>query len=329
MPEILTPHQESLMPFEMGSPIRTPWYAHSSWGLISPDEKIVAEAYKAEWSQGTEAQLELVSQASIRAGLGNFPELLRRKTAEIAAGIFNSRPAEKPFNLLDIGAGPGLSALAVYEALPIKLRNQLFVNLIEPSSQALKTAESLMANYNIASIPFCGTDLEALEQMESASYDLLIAVASVHHHARIPFDEYARVLKRGAYAVFADWHQDIWEHPGRVLRFLERFDWPGKKEGLADWVRAYPQALDDPDKNLHLTPAELLAREQITKFWLAYKEIANGANLGTNAIWPLEGHRPVARYVEGLQETGFLVDSPRQLLSDSTLLMVTVAQKIK
>lgn len=327
MPEIFTPHNEYLMPIKMGSPRRVPSYAYRNWNLPYQGEYIATLAYKAEWQEGTAAQLGLVSQATLKAGFGDYPELLRQKTAEVVA---SKLAGANSTTLLDIGAGPGQSTLAVYNALPPRLKGLFSAILVEPSIQALKTAELVMAEHNITAKTLPGTDLETLGGIESSSVDVLIAVASVHHHADIPFWEYAKVLKPGGLAVFADWHHDIWEHPARVLKFLERFDWPAKSRGLANWIETYsPQSLEDPDKDLQLTPEELTAREQITRFWLAYKELADTANLGPNAIWPLEGHRPVARYIQNLQSAGFVVDSSQQLLPNSNLLMVTIARKPK
>ena len=62
-----------------------------------------------------------------------------------------------------------------------------------------------------------------------------------------------------------------------------------------------------------------------------------------NALYPLEGHRPVIRYIMAMQETeletatpdigrlvsmGIIESNPHQILEDSSLLQLTVAQKL-
>lgn len=322
-------HVEDLMPVKMGSPYRVPHYAYQAYGLgphINEDR--AWQAYKNEWISGTEAQNALVPQVTIAAGFGDYNGLLQQ-TAAKAVVITIERLSLKSPVMLDVGAGAGASGLAIAKLLPKNIREYTRMILNDPAEEKLKTAEQLIEEAGVRCQKLVGADMEVLGSLESGSVDILTGVASVHHHAGIPFDSYARVLRKGGFAIFADWHHDIWEHPARVLKFLERFEWPKKKEGLANWIAAYPQALNDPDINIQLTPEDLMARKQITRFWLAYKNIADKANLGPNAIWPLEGHRPVARYVENLQSAGFAVNSPKQLLPDSSLLMITIAQKVK
>lgn len=325
MPEVLTPHNESLMPITMGSPYRVPDYAYPNWGLQYRGETKANKTYQAEWSIGDAKQLMLVSMATMAAGFDDYPELLRRATARVVSALVEQGNHFSSLHILDLGAGPGKSAVAIYEALPERVREKTEITLLDPSASSLQTAEELMRTRGIKHKIVCGIDSEVSDQIQPGSVDIVTAVASIHHHARIPFGLYERVLKPGGSLVIADWHHDIWEHPGRVLKFLERFNWPQKEAGLANWKAVYPQAIKDADNNLQLTPAELMAREQITRFWLAYKNVVGK----TNPIWPLEGHRPVSRYITGMQEAGLYTGAPQQLLPDSTLLMVTVGHKPK
>lgn len=343
MSEILTPHNEALMPITMGSPYRVPDYAYGKYSLGGyANETLASLGYKQEWAGGTPEQLALVLQASNEAGLTNANCLLQQATAKILAGIIERDYFLKAPVIADIGAGAGASALAIVEALPDDVRRKTTMILVDPSKESLKTAVQLMEEQEVNYRVLIGTDTEMLRELRNQSVDILTGVASIHHHARIPFYDYARVLKIGGFAVFADWHHDLWEHPARVLGFLEKFDWPQKEEGLANWKEAYPQARKNPDIQLELTPKELKARKQITRFWLAYKNIADRANLGPNTIWPLEGHRPVSRYIQEIKEAGLrnqtarinsLLDeigipsNPFPLLDDSSLLQVTIAQR--
>lgn len=341
MPEAPRFHDENLMPIIMGSPYRVPDYAYPNWGLTFQDEGPALAEYRREWEAGTAAQLQLVTTATIEAGLGDYPELLRRKAAEVTAKLLNSHHTEGAKKILDLGSGPGLSTLAVYKALPRDLQRITRMLLLDPSDESLLAAGRLLNQNSVRYTPHSGTDLDIPTFFKPHSIDVITAVASIHHHAQIPFGTYYRALKPGGFMVIADWHQPLWEHPISVLRFLENFDWEKKAEGLSHWLEVYPQAqgiLPLPED-----PMERNAIEQITLFWLAYAEIAKRSNLGPNAIWPLEGHRPVAKYVEGLEEARFSLDTPdirrvvnsgkiitatpHQVLENSTLLQVTIAQK--
>lgn len=330
MPEVLPQHNESLMPIPMGPSCRVPDYAYPDWRQhpYRPfiDGPMSEAAYQAEWAAGNAGQLALVSQATIQAGFGDFPELLRQAAASAVREVIQDSHFTNLIRILDIGAGPGLSALATHVKLPNRLREKTTFALLEPSFSSLLTAADLMEKHDIKYQPYYGIDLRELGFMKPNSVDIVTAVASIHHHAKIPFEKYYDVLKPGGYLVIADWHHPIWEHPYRVFRFLANFDWPKKEKGLMNWLDTYPEAWQVPP--VVENPADRQAIEQITKFWLAYKEITEAAALGPNAILPLEGHRPVERYVGAMKKAGFhLESSPRQLLPDSSLLMLTVGQK--
>ena len=187
-----------------------------------------------------------------------------------------------------------------------------------------------------------GSDSEVLEDYPDETFDVLTGVASVHHHARIPFDEYLRVLREGGFAVFADWHNSMWRSPASVYHdFLLGMDWPRREEGLRDWLRAYPQAVEAPIPPAHSHDRQ--ANADIAKFWQAYQRIQNEQAPGANAIWPLEGHRPVGQYAYAMRQAGFDLETrgidriiregvisrnPHQILPDSSLLQLTIGQKV-
>lgn len=326
MPEAPKFHDESLMPIIMGSPYRIPSYAYENYG-IGPyaDETLALRTYKEEWASGTEAQNALIVEATQEAGFANFNGLLQQTAAKAVAEIIERESLSSPV-MADVGAGAGASAVAIIKAVPDRIKRGMTMLLVDPAKEKLQVAEHMMQEQEVRYEILVGTDIEILSGLDPGSVDILTGVASVHHHARIPFASYARVLKKDGFTIFADWHQDIWEHPARVFEFLKRFDWPKKEEGLANWIAVYPQALNNADAGITLAPKDLVAREQITRFWLAYQNIADRANLGINAIWPLEGHRPVRKYVDGMQEAGFYTEPPHQLLADSSLLQVVTGQ---
>lgn len=164
MTELYTPHNESLMLMVMGSPYRVPNYAYPNWRLIYVSERAALDAYREEWANGTEAQLTLVSRATEEAGLGNYPQLLRQKAAEVTAKLLghHSGPVLK---ILDIGSGPGLSVLAVYEALPLYLKRIVNMFLLEPSAQSMQKGGAVMENNGVKYNPLWGIDLNIPQQL--------------------------------------------------------------------------------------------------------------------------------------------------------------------
>lgn len=335
-------HDETLMPMPMGSPARTPEYARSAWGLPSSiDEKKVVELYSDEWKEGNEGQLAIVSEAAKKAGFGDNPALLRQKTAEVVKVAIGEYPISDELLILDVGAGPGLSALTIWKELPTAIQPKSRFLLLDPSRASLEAAKKVMEENEIKHRIICDTDLNMGQYTAEESVDILIGVASIHHHSQIPFDLYYRMLKPGGVAVFADWHNSIWEHPYRVYRFLQAFDWSKKEAGLRNWLESYPSvSIPEP-----IGPNGQ-ANKDITRFWRGYLETVreSAQSLGLNAIWPLEGHRPVERYIVEMKKAGFGVNSamaekiverevitrnPHQLLPDSRLLMVTIGEKTR
>lgn len=343
MPEIIVPHDEDLMPIRMGPPNRVADDALPAWRLEPLPEEDVVELYQQEWAGGDFRQLSLVSEASKRAGFGDHPKLLRTTAAKVVGEYLRNQPYKEPTSILDLGSGPGESSLAIYQAIPDSLKDWVELILLDPSARSLQNARNLLDgtvnNYRTVH----GTDLQIPYYIDDESLDLITAVASVHHHSRIPFDIYVDALKPGGMIVIADWHNSVWEHPYTVMKFLEQFDWPNKQAGLANWQEAYPEArYPIPDED---NPLNVQANKDITAFWLGYYEVLKEhGDPGKNSIWPLEGHRLCERYIEGLIEAGFFVNTsniiklissrvissnPHQILPNSRLLMLTVAQKVE
>ena len=110
---------------------------------------------------------------------------------------------------------------------------------------------------------------------------------------------------------------------------------------MRNWMESYPSVpVPEP-----IEPADKQANKDITRFWQGYLEIVreSAQDLGPNAIWPLEGHRPVERYITKMKEVRFDVNSatirrrrlkevisnnPYQILPNSRLLMVTIGEKL-
>lgn len=325
-----TKHDESRLPLTMGPAVRVPGYAHQLWGVETPPEREVVRLYKAEWALGDKGQLANVSKAAIEAGLGNYPEVLCQEAARIAGSLVEHLPDGDTIRILDVGAGPGQSAEAVYQALPEDVKSKVELILLDLSSRNLSAAEERLRGINMRTIQ--GSDLDISANIDPGSIDILLAVAAVHHHAHIPFATYYDAIKPGGFAVFADWHHSLWGHPHGGRRLIAEL---GDQDALMHFDEVYPNGKNPPEKGL--SPEDEKANQQIIDFWKGWAAVSAGSPQGRNAIWWAEGHRPVERYVEGMQEVGFdtasmmrggaMRTNPHRILPDSTLLMLTVGQK--
>ncbi len=323
-------HDESLMPIKLGSVLRCPEYSWGKWGVRwdTPSEyrgllERSEQEYRSEWDGGTAERMKLVSDASERAGFGDHPQKIRDSCAVAVVNYLKGHDGY--INILDIGAGAGASAKTVFERLDENIRDEVCFTLIDPSNDVLQVAYPLVKGLGARCVAIRKADTSLLEFVKPESQDVAIAVASIHHHARIPFETYYDALKPSGLFVSADWHNSLWEEPYRVRRMLQRF--PGYDAGRADveFERVYPVsslAVHEP-----IAHAEAQANEDITNFWLGYYDILKDTGTGSNTIWPHEGHRPHARYMDDMRTVGFTLEEPVQILPNSSLLMLIAGRK--
>ncbi len=351
---IIPQHDESLMPIKLGPMTRVPEYALRKYGIKwDSDYELrrvidISEAdYMAEWDSGTEEQMKLVSKASERAGFGDKPQMLREAAAKVVAYL--AQRIDGRIVIFDHGSGPGYSAKVIFEHLGENEKDRVHIILLDPSrDKVFGTAKEVLKKLGLKYRKkeggfslYADTDLNSLRYVEPGTVDFFVGVASIHHHAHIPFELYYELLKDGGILVSADWHNSVWEEPRRYLEFLEGFDWPKKREGLKHFQEVYPQAaIPIPEP---LREEDRKANEQIRDFWVGYHEILiEEGEQGKNAIQPSEGHRPVERYRDQMKLVGFETDSeeirdlitdgiidsnPHQLVPGTTLWMEIVGKK--
>jgi len=338
-------HDESLMPMILCSPTRTPEYGFAKWGIkwdTSTERKYVLDIgekeYAREWLYGTGKQKNIVSEASKRAGFGDNAQIVRDYCAKVVREIVKKE--KNRLVILDHGAAPGVSTETIFNGLEENDKDRVHLILLDSSKDYKEEAEERMKRLGAKYQVIVDSDINILKYVVPETVDIFTGVASLHHHSHIPFELFYQVLKKGGYLVSSDWHNSMWEEPYRVYKMLERFDWPKKEKGLKHFLDVYPTAripVADP-----ANPLDKQANEDIINFWLGYYELLKEGDLGNNEIWPLEGHRPVERYKQQMQDAGFSLDSPdileliesktitdnpHQIKPDSRLLMLTIGQK--
>ncbi|MFH1364229.1 MAG: hypothetical protein ABIH52_01105, partial [Candidatus Aenigmatarchaeota archaeon] len=176
--------------------------------------------------------------------------------------------------------------------------------------------------------------------------DIFIGIASMHHHALIPWNIYRDAMAPGGNIVVADWHvNDLWTPEG-VYYMLSEMNWDRKEECLEAWRKAYGITENPEGIRARLSDADA----DMIRFWAGYHDLwreTREPGEGT-AIWPMEGHRSPEKYMTEMIQAGFNLDSPEiremleqgyevngrkiktnphQILDGSELLMLTVGQK--
>lgn len=301
-------HDESMFPVTLGSPLRVPMYAWSRWGIEGDYNRLndYAEAeYAREWRESKGKQHNLVETAANNAGIGECNPILRKSCADAVAKIVDMYRGG--VSLIDIGGGDGRSAAVIWDVLADEQRSRIKkIAVNDCSDDGLEVAMETLRKKGAPVEIIRGSDIEIPMNNHAGKYDIVTGVASIHHHARIPFDVYHALLRRGGFAVFADWHNSIWEDPYRVCQLLEKFPedaWPkGKEEGLKHFIDVYtPQSDAVRNEAVKNRQQEEQANDDISRFWLqATKDWP---------IWPLEGHRPVDYYADGMKYVGFNIPS--------------------
>lgn len=338
-------------PITSGSAYRVPDSAYPNWGLVYTNEGPANHAYRTEWNvPGGDKLPALVGKASEREFKDDFALRIRSATAEAIADLVylwleeRKISARRPLHVIEIGAGAGDSAKIIHRALPDQVKDNIFFTLVDPSKTSLEHAEQKMRDSNIKAEIKVGSDIEVLPTIEAESAQLFVGVASIHHHARIPWEQYAGVLEKGGMAFFGDWHQRMWTHPGYVYSMLEQINLGDNRDHvLNDFITKFPQARRRPV--LPYKAADRKAMRQIINFWVAMADISQEMELDGTPLWFLEGHRDVTEYIRRMNQAGLdtkspdikilhtgrtgnnLKKNPFQVLPDSTLLMVSAGQK--
>ena len=171
---------------------------------------------------------------------------------------------------------------------------------------------------------------------------MVVGVASIHHHSRIPFELYAQVLREDGFSVFGDWHHRLWMHPGSVYRMLEQLEFSdksAKENTLESFLNTFRRARYMPA--LPQRPEDRRAMREIMTFWQAMGNISQEMGLEGTPLWFLEGHRDVREYIKEMRKVGLNTRSqdirtiaalgfaiPYQVLPYSSLLQVTIGQRL-
>jgi ubiquinone/menaquinone biosynthesis C-methylase UbiE len=314
------------MPILLGSPLKVPSYAWTNWGaqwrtnkeyteLIALSEK----GYRDEWDLTTAQGHEDIARAATRAGLGDANQRLNHEAAGIVAREAIGITGE--FRILDVGAGSGNTSLAIVDALKNPAR--AFFHLLDPAREALATAADRLRQKGLVegkNFAIHGTtDTNALGVLQEHSFQLVVAVAALHHHADLisPIGVLARLLAPGGLLVIADWHNTVWEHPARVLHVLQLLDWADKIKEIQKFIHLYPKAKEPAEE----TSTEMRsANALISTFW---KEYAACRTTTEPQFCILEGHRPPAKYLEAMQESGLITSSETIQAADSNPVLLT------
>ncbi len=327
---------DSRMPLRLGSALRVPSYAYRNWGITGGDAELRSlsdEAYRIEWEAGSPRQMQYVTDAIVRAGYADFPQMLRNANAAAISKL--AKLTEGKLRILDIGAGK--STVAIFDRLDSNDKDRVELTLLEPSAERLEAAASDLEKRGLARnkgyVALQGRDLDIPWLIEPASMHIASYVAALHHHAYYdrPLQNVCAALAEHGSLVVSDWHNPMWEHPNRVYKFLQTLEWDTKEKDLRAFVQQFPNASNGTlfagSRN------ESQAMRQIQHFWSGWmevrKEAAERGELDPrDDILVLEGHRPFASQNREMARAGFMLKEKRQLLDGSELLMLGLYEKV-
>lgn len=315
-------HDESIMPIKLGSVIRTPFGSWKERGIIYDDNAVEVfnllemseKEYEKEWKLGSKEMYDIINEASKRAGLLKHNEILAESVADYVSNAFPDYRGV--VEIIDIGAGSGNSAVKIYDALSPEYKERVIITILDPAGKPLEEAAKKLSQKKAAFKVINSSDIELM--FMDKKYDIMTGVASVHHHAKIPWEIYFTSLKNGGRIVIGDWHNGVWKDSAKVYKMLQRMD--ASDEALKNFEAAYRL-------NEMKTPMSQ-ADMDITEFWNAYKDILNERGQpGRNTIFPQEGQRLSEDYANEMDHAGFKSIETMNILPGTELLALTAAQK--
>lgn len=341
---------EELLPMTFGSPLRNPHYDWASWG-IGYDAKSfhqlndeAEQAYSDEWSKAS-GKITTVAEAAKKAGFGDNAQIVRDAAAAVVPYLVSGRKGR--VKVFFHGTGQGIDAKTVFSALDENDKDRVYFTLLDPGKTEIEKAEANMKELGVDHLAIHAYDTEIPEVLPE-SQDIFIGVASMHHHALIPWNIYRDAMTQDGALVVSDWHvNNLWTPEG-IYVMLSNMKWDKKGECLDAWRKAYKlgQTNGDALAKTSLSPADT----DMIRFWAGYHELwreTREPGEGT-AIWPNEGHRSKERYMTEMAQAGFklwdpeiekvlhegfevngrkIETNPHQILDSSELLMLTLAKK--
>ncbi len=305
------------LPVVFLSEFRVPDYAYPNWELKLGEGRELSDLlYETEWKGGSERQMQYVVEATQRAGLQNFPQMLRDANADLVARVMELNPGKK-LNYLEIGAG--VSTVNAYKwIIDIGIdAERLYGTLVEPSEKRTAAMKGQLEsfglkegkNFRILNI----RDLDVPNHVEPNSQDIISAVATLHHHAYLdaPINCLYFVQKQGGVISIADWHCSLWDHPNRVYKMLVEMG--AQEEDLSAFAKKFPKSLIEAPQE---SEGEKIANNTMKVFWnngwknVKYEKIAEGIFLPSDEIFIPEAHRPVRKLVYEMEKAGYVINDP-------------------
>jgi len=301
----------SLMcPIRLGSPLRVPSYAWGNWGINWANENefrdlitLSEQKYLEEWELTSEQGYADIAEAAKMAGLGDANQLLNEACSQYVINEIEKQG--KTLNILDVGAGNGNTSLSI--AKRVGRLEKPIITLIDVSPKALSEAEVKLertgykngTNFFTESIRDSESDLHFKEE----SFDIIISVAALHHHAdlKVGLQPLVKLLKKKGLFIIGDWFNSLWEHPFRVLSLLLALpNWDGKGKDIQKFIQLFPNA-EIPE--IEVNSLLQMANNLIIEFWKNYGYLKK--SLPAN-FYILEGHRSADHYYKELRDTGIV-----------------------
>jgi SAM-dependent methyltransferase len=287
-------------------------------------ERKQRKGYNREWVASEGQQMQTVSDASIAAGFGDIPQVLRDAAGVVTRYIVDQKleKGERGINILDNGCGPGLSTKTVFNHLSDYGKEAVTFFLLDPSSGKLKNAEENIKGTGMRyKILPAMSDYEMVKYIEPEFLDIIVNVAGGKHHALVAaWRAYKSRLKKGGVFISDDWDVDFWK-PIIVYDLCMSFDWPNKEKFDHEFRKTYLNklSLEDYRKLAYPEdPVDLQGVNDMGGFWKGYGKVEISKHEPKeNSIWIPEGHIHPRRVIGFMETVGLRTDTEdiRELLS--------------
>ncbi len=290
-----------------------------NWGIVVNGatkvdiQRLSLESYLDEWRRSGPQFHQAINTATTKAGIAfnnrNLNETLAGKAVDIIEGHMRT---QRPYRILDIGAGDGATSLAVLNAMKAvgtdkKVLSTLCFDLLDVSEDALSEAKKKVEQRAAVGGTFATTLQNYLEMVPDGFYDMAISTAVLHH---MTFPDYLAQLNRklapDGVMIVGDWHTTIWSHPVFMVPIMNAL---GANYGR---VRGFEMLFNikkgDYERLFNALPPE---ERESNRLMLAFEQrLADELNGpgGRALLCILEGHESLAERVSQYRDNGFETD---------------------
>jgi hypothetical protein len=311
--DALLKQDELGLPVGLGSIARCSHFGYPNYGIVFQDEReaelvrnISIKSYLAEWTDSDWRMHALIRDA---VGQTSF----RRSGAQLNGGVgfitnelIESREDQDLVKIFDFGTGEGDTTDAILARI-LKRKNgksllsRLVLCLNDVSEMQLPiTAQRLNEKYGVQVETAYGWGSDVLRNFEN-EFDFIVSSGVLHHESFSPFQSVYQALKNDGAVVVADYCTRLFDHPVRLVRFLESI---GADRKRIKEFRKYFGVCSDSD----ITREERIAVSQTINYLKSLIALIQKAEMDNVGYFPIEAQRSGRQIAKEMTDANFCID---------------------